>query len=1051
MKNIFNYKSYLAILFIVFLGVFITNFPFGGYLSGWDNLHPEFNFGLNFSRGIESVWQANQGVGTYGGHGYAATLPHTIFLFLMSIVIPDMYLRSGFTFLTLIAGSTGVFYLMRLILNRENENVKNIAALCAGLFYMLNFATVQNFYIQLEAFIIHFALLPWLFYTLIKFFEKSTIKRAAIFFLVSLAASAQGFIPPLFIVYMILLSIFISVYFIREKSFSAIKKAALIFGLTILANLYWLLPVVLYSISRSDMYLFAYNNLSSTENFILKNQIYGNIKDMSILKGFISEAIDTRGGNVFYIFNPWLQHLDMLFIKIIGYLLFGVVLFGLFTAGIKKKISFRWFILIGFMVSFALLATDTFPFNYFTQIMQQIPVLKQAFRVAFTKFSIAVSFFYALAFGLGVFGILSYINRINLSNVRQYLIGFTTTLILGGLITFSLPVFKGNFLYETTRIDIPNSYFEMFEFFNESDDNGRIANLPQGWNWGWSVYDWPASPESNLGGGYSGSGFLWYGIKQPIMDRAFDVWGKGNESYYWEISKAIYSEKFELLDKIFDKYNVKWVIMDRNIIPYTNARGFLFRDQVEKYLDESPNYKLVKTIKSDKKDVKDIKIYEVKSYALKSFNLLNEVQSVAPEYKYTQLDQAFNDLGDYYSDDNSNVYYPFRDIFSNNSATQQTFSEKNITIEESEASITIIATLPEGYIDSTINTKEITDEDQYSLLSITKEDDKVAVRISKNMGNSYDSRLDTFFTKHEPNNCKEKSDPSQIFLQETTNDDVLRFTSKKSDNCYTIILESLPQRLGYLIKTESRHIKGKRLQFALVNEDTKKVEIEYPLTSSSDFESTYQFVPSMKYYGVGYSLSFNNSSISKETINELKQVNVYPIPYELIASIKLTKDSADSTTIITNDTAFDSGWNAYIVSSDNWISKAFPFFRGTKIENHIKVNNWANGWEITEQNNDQLKGANSKVVFVFMPQYLEYLGLILAGIPIAVFLMLSIKKVRLAGLRNRFKNINSFFEIKSDIFKNKIIAEKNKNMPAVTSFPYSIDLSDRKKYWQNLN
>ena len=42
---------------------------------------------------------------------------------------------------------------------------------------------------------------------------------------------------------------------------------------------------------------------------------------------------------------------------------------------------------------------------------------------------------------------------------------------------------------------------------------------------GWNYYDW----------GYRGSGFLWYGIKQPILDRAFDVWDKSSEKYYEEI------------------------------------------------------------------------------------------------------------------------------------------------------------------------------------------------------------------------------------------------------------------------------------------------------------------------------------------------------------------------------------------------------------------------------------------------------------------------------------------------------------------------------------
>src|ERR1035437_5659126 len=143
----------IGIIFAIFIAVFITNFPFHSWLTGWDNLHPEFNFPLNFTRALSSVWQDNQGLGTFGGHGYAATLPHTLTIFLMSLVVPLQYLRSVFTFLMLLIGSLGTFFLIRKILTDKTEAIMNGSALIGSLFYMLNLATIQQFYIQLEAFI----------------------------------------------------------------------------------------------------------------------------------------------------------------------------------------------------------------------------------------------------------------------------------------------------------------------------------------------------------------------------------------------------------------------------------------------------------------------------------------------------------------------------------------------------------------------------------------------------------------------------------------------------------------------------------------------------------------------------------------------------------------------------------------------------------------------------------------------------------------------------------------------------------------------------------
>jgi hypothetical protein len=35
---------------------------------------------------------------------------------------------------------------------------------------------------------------------------------------------------------------------------------------------------------------------------------------------------------------------------------------------------------------------------------------------------------------------------------------------------------------------------------------------------------------------------LWFGIKQPLLNREFDRWNLINEQYYQEMSLAIYSE-----------------------------------------------------------------------------------------------------------------------------------------------------------------------------------------------------------------------------------------------------------------------------------------------------------------------------------------------------------------------------------------------------------------------------------------------------------------------------------------------------------------------------
>ena len=102
------------------------------------------------------------------------------------------------------------------------------------------------------------------------------------------------------------------------------------------------------------------------------------------------------------------------------------------------------------------------------------------------------------------------------------------------LLAYSLPSFQGNFLYKRTRLTIPKDYFQLFTFLSSQDTKSRILNLPQGGQ-GWTPYNW----------GYSGSGFLWYGIEQPILDRAFDVWSNFNENYYWGARSQSFSHRYE--------------------------------------------------------------------------------------------------------------------------------------------------------------------------------------------------------------------------------------------------------------------------------------------------------------------------------------------------------------------------------------------------------------------------------------------------------------------------------------------------------------------------
>jgi hypothetical protein len=57
-----------------------------------------------------------------------------------------------------------------------------------------------------------------------------------------------------------------------------------------------------------------------------------------------------------------------------------------------------------------------------------------------------------------------------------------------------------------------------------------------------------------------------------------------------------------------------------------------------------------------------------------------------------------------------------------------------------------------------------------------------------------------------------------------------------------------------------------------------------------------------------------------------------------------------------------------------------PFVFGEKIDDHVLVNNWANGWavdKLTVDKSDKVTKDNMKIVIVYWSQYLQYIGFVL--------------------------------------------------------------------------
>ncbi|MFZ2201769.1 MAG: hypothetical protein WAV56_00035, partial [Microgenomates group bacterium] len=324
----------------------------------------------------------------------------------------------------------------------------------------------------------------------------------------------------------------------------------------------------------------------ATPETYYRNLAFGNLANITILRGFWFDFLDLAGGTKFdFLMLPWRSHLANPVILILGFLFFALVVTGA-VYSFSKKLPLRRLVLsITLLCLFFLIGGGLL-------INQSLPLLGELFRSPFTKFSTVLAFGYAVFFAIGSIFLLDLFSFLH-SRLTYYLTLFTVTL---ALVIFMTPAFTGNLISPTMRLKLPAEYGQLFDFFKNQDPATRIANFPQYTFWGWNYYDWPCPAEAScVGGGYRGSGFLWYGIRQPILDRAFDVWERSSEKYYQEISTAIFSEDRAEFERLIDKYAVNWILLDKNVIA-PNANQNLGNEKLLAILTTSPKFTLAENI-----------------------------------------------------------------------------------------------------------------------------------------------------------------------------------------------------------------------------------------------------------------------------------------------------------------------------------------------------------------------------------------------------------------------------------------------------------------------
>lgn len=327
------------------------------------------------------------------------------------------------------------------------------------------------------------------------------------FFLINLLGTPAFYTQQLFVVYILVLGLIAIGYFLCN--FSIQKNAHYVLRSTFhvfiafliigLINSFWLLPQIYFLKTNSRVVFQSKQIQLATEDTYYQNKEKGTIKNFLKLEGFYYDLLDKNNQPLF---KKWHDH----FQKFSFLQYFFVILMIL---GIIDSIRKRNFVFLPLLIFLSIVfLNNTFPFDLIDSTFRQFRFYNQIFRSPFTKFIIPYSLVYSyfVAKSIEFFHTFEIKKNIVLRSMFH-------VLLLIAVIFYSFPSFQGYFFSPKMKVKIPAEYLNLIDYFKKEDKNKRIALLPEYTFWGWYQYRW----------GYNGSGFLWYGIEQPIVSRTFDT------------------------------------------------------------------------------------------------------------------------------------------------------------------------------------------------------------------------------------------------------------------------------------------------------------------------------------------------------------------------------------------------------------------------------------------------------------------------------------------------------------------------------------------------
>ena len=223
--------------------------------------------------------------------------------------------------------------------------------------------------------------------------------------------------------------------------------------------------------------------------------------------------------------------------------------------------------------------------------------------------------------------------------------------------------------------------------------------------------------------------------------------------------------------------------------------------------------------------------------------------------------------------------------------------------------------------------------------------------------------------------------------------------SERGAACDYVEMTSVVANKSYLMRLRGENIEGRSVKFFLHNTESNRNDIEY-LLGSGEFDQSFALVQ-WNLEG-NYVLNIETRSFGQPTRNRMKEVEIRDIPLTEIAEAKVVKKGENVSNyenrlsiekvkkigtwlyiieskgdgLLRLSQGFDKGWIGVGVGEDGGYDLA-----------HGKVDGWANGWMVP--------AGVDKIVILFWPQILEYVGFVILAV--TLLLVLRVKKSSLVS------------------------------------------------------